>query len=179
MVSSNDSINAWARQMSRTDRPYNASDVLEHDLVVMGITAQNLLFTLPAALSQMPPYFHLISPRLRRSVPSVHTLLTCFRHSSLCNVFISCVVCLLVCLYTWFIFFSFSSLICFAVFSLHYVHVWVLSITLYLYMFGYDVSMYILCLALFTHIADCAILCVHISIYRCIFSVFLFCLWSG
>jgi len=41
MVSTNDCINAWAREMYRIDRLYNASDVLEHDLSILGISAQN------------------------------------------------------------------------------------------------------------------------------------------
>ena len=60
MASINECINAWARELHRADRLYNASDILEHELSILGITAQNFLFALPYALSQLPTYITLV-----------------------------------------------------------------------------------------------------------------------
>jgi len=60
MASINECINAWARELHRADRLYNAYDILEHELSILGITAQNFLFALPYALSQLPTYFTLV-----------------------------------------------------------------------------------------------------------------------
>jgi len=50
MTSINECINACAREMHRADRLYNASDILEHEFSILGITA----------LSQLPTYFTLV-----------------------------------------------------------------------------------------------------------------------